>query len=91
MARKKKAQPKAEEAKKEMAPAKKENVQKPEGKGPVSEKAKREAFRKYFVKLKRKLGIKPNLEEVIWMHLKATGNDQPEDFQKGIEHFGYKL
>lgn len=66
-------------------------VQRPKGKGPISEKEKKEAFRQYFIKVKRKLGIAPNLEGVIWMHLKAIGCDKPEDFEKGIENFGYKL
>ena len=68
-----------------------EAVQKPKAKRPLTDKEAREAFRVYFIKAKRKLGIAASLEEIIWMHLKATGHDKPESFEKGIEHFGYKL
>ena len=68
-----------------------EAVQRSKAKRPLTDKESREAFRSYFVKAKRKLGIAASLEEIIWMHLKATGHDKPESFEKGIEHFGYKL
>lgn len=51
----------------------------------------RTAFKNYFVKIKRKLKLEPSLEQVLWLHLKATGNDKPDLFNKGIEHFGYKI
>lgn len=51
----------------------------------------REEFRKYFVVLKRKLNLAPELENVIWLHLKATGNDKKEKFNEGVQHFGYKI
>lgn len=69
----------------------KEAVQKAKKNRPLNEKECREAFRVFFVKAKRKLAIAANLEEIIWMHLKATGHSKPESFEKGIEHFGYKL
>lgn len=75
--------------KEQMKPS--EAVQKPKAQRPLTEKEAREAFRVYFVKAKRKLGIAASLEEIIWMHLKATGHNKPESFEKGIEHFGYKL
>lgn len=51
----------------------------------------RRDFKQYFVKLKRKLSLDPSLEEVIWLHLKATGFAKEELFDKGVENFGYKL
>lgn len=51
----------------------------------------REEFRKYFVELKRKLSLSAELENVIWLHLKAVGMDKKEKFNEGINHFGYKI
>jgi hypothetical protein len=51
----------------------------------------REEFRKYFLKLNKKLNLNKSLEEVIWIHLKTIKHDKKELFDKGIEHFGYKL
>ena len=51
----------------------------------------REEFKKYFIKLKRKLGLSNDLEQTIWLHFKASGFDKKEKFDDGIKHFGYKL
>lgn len=51
----------------------------------------REEFRKYFTVLKRKLKLAPELENVLWLHLKAIGMDKKEKFNEGILHFGYKI
>ena len=51
----------------------------------------REEFKKYFVELRRKLKLAPELEDVIWLHLKATGNDKKDKFSEGVRHFGYKI
>lgn len=51
----------------------------------------KEAFRKFFIKVKDKLKLKPEMEAVIWKHLVAIKHDKPESFLKGIEHFGYKI
>ena len=51
----------------------------------------RSDFKRYFVKLKRKLKLDSSLEDVIWLHLKASGFAKEELFDKGIENFGYKL
>jgi hypothetical protein len=51
----------------------------------------REEFRKYFVGLKRKLNLAPELEHVLWLHLKAVGMDKKEKFNEGVQHFGYKI
>jgi len=51
----------------------------------------REDFRAYFVGLKRKLNLKPELEEVLWKHLQTKGLDTKEKFDEGIKNFGYKI
>jgi len=51
----------------------------------------REEFRKYFVGLKRKLNLAPEIENVIWLHLKAVGMATKEKFNEGVTHFGYKI
>jgi hypothetical protein len=51
----------------------------------------REEFRKYFLKLNKKLNLNKSLEEVIWIHLKTIKHDKKDLFDKGVEHFGYKL
>lgn len=60
-------------------------------KGSSSVEDTREEFRKYFVGLKRQLNLAPELENAIWLHLKATGNDKKEKFNEGVQHFGYKI
>ena len=57
----------------------------------TSAESTREEFRKYFVGLKRKLNLAPELENVIWLHLKATGMDSKDKFNEGVAHFGYKI
>lgn len=51
----------------------------------------REDFRKYFLKLNKKLKLNKSLEEVIWVHLKTIGCNKKELFDKGVKHFGYKI
>jgi len=53
--------------------------------------ASREEFRIYFVELKRKLNLAPEIEDVMWLHLKAIGMNQKEKFNEGVKHFGYKI
>ena len=55
------------------------------------EEDSRDEFRKFFVKVRGKLGLTQDMEEVIWKHLKASGFDKKEKFTEGIKHFGYKL
>ena len=57
----------------------------------TSEIKNREDFRKYFVKIKRKLNLNADLEEVIWLHLKAKGFNEKDLFENGIKDFGYNL
>lgn len=50
----------------------------------------RDAFKRYFIKLKRKLNLKSSLEYPIWLHLKAIECDKEELFDQGVRNFGYK-
>jgi hypothetical protein len=51
----------------------------------------REDFRKYFLKIKRKLSLDKSLEDILWVHLKAIDHDKKELFEQGVKHFGYKI
>ena len=51
----------------------------------------RDEFRKFFIKIKGKLGLTQDMEEIIWIHFKSAGFDSKEKFEAGIKHFGYKL
>lgn len=53
--------------------------------------ASRDEFRIYFVELKRKLNLAPEIEDVMWLHLKAIGMNQKDKFNDGVRHFGYKI
>ena len=82
----------AKEAKVEMSPAEMRKTiheSKLAKKGAIEDS--REEFRKYFVGLKRKLNLQPELEQVIWLHLKAVGMATKEKFNEGVTHFGYKI
>jgi hypothetical protein len=51
----------------------------------------REEFRKYFVELKRKLKLAPEIENVLWIHLKTVNMATKDKFNEGVAHFGYKI
>lgn len=51
---------------------------------------KREAFRIYWAQERSKYGQSKEIEQVLWIHLKAIKMDTPEKFEEGIKHFGYK-
>lgn len=51
----------------------------------------REEFRKFFIQLKKKLNLKPELENIMWLHFKASGFDSKEKFEAGTKHFGYEI
>ena len=56
----------------------------------LTDAQKREAFRVWWTGHKNKYGKSGKLELALWMHLKATGMDKPEDFEAGIFNFGIK-
>ena len=57
----------------------------------VVEQNMREEFRKYFVKVKRILNLPSDLEDILWLHLKAIKCDKVEKFNEGLKNFGYKI
>ena len=57
----------------------------------VVEQNMREEFRKYFVKVKKTLSLASDMEDILWLHLKAIKCDKVESFSKGLIHFGYKI
>lgn len=48
----------------------------------------RAAFRKFFIRVKDKLKLSPDMENVLWKHLVATKNDKPDSFENGLKNFG---
>jgi len=75
-----------------IAKARKRRIALAKEKEPQLEKSNsREDWRKYFLKISSRMGLEKYLEEVIWSHLKATGNDKKELFEKGLKHFGFKI
>lgn len=51
---------------------------------------RREAFRLFWAQNKSKYGRGKELEQVLWVHLKAIGMNSPGKFEDGISHFGLK-
>jgi hypothetical protein len=81
---------KAELDKERVDKARKKRIALAKNKAPaIEETDDREDFRKYFLKLNKKLELNKSLEEVIWIHLKTIKCDKKELFDKGIKHFGY--
>jgi hypothetical protein len=56
----------------------------------LSDQQKREQFRIFWAQAKRKYGKTKDLEEILWLHLKASKMDEPDMFAKGLLHFGLK-
>lgn len=50
----------------------------------------REAFRQYWALNKQSFKQSNDVEEIVWAHLKSTGHDQPDKFEQGVVHFGFK-
>lgn len=55
------------------------------------EKHEREDFRKFFLRIKKKLNLDASLEEIMWLHFKASGFAEIAKFEQGVKHFGYKI
>ena len=79
----------AEEMTLEEARAYRASLHKPAIKS-FSEQEKREEFRLFWAQEKYKFGKSKDLEEILWLHLKATKMDEPSKFQDGLTHFGLK-
>ena len=74
----------------EEAVAFKASLYKPEKKS-LSLREKREQFRIFWAKSRKKYPTKAEkIEQVIWLHLVATKNDDPENFEQGLKNFGLK-
>lgn len=56
----------------------------------LTEKQVREQFRIFWATEKAKYGKAKDLEEIVWLHLKASKLDAPEKFEAGLAHFGLK-
>lgn len=56
----------------------------------LSEPEKREHFRIFWAKEKQKYDKPKELEQILWVHLKASKLDEPEKFEAGLKHFGLK-
>ena len=56
----------------------------------LSEIEKKEKFRLFWTQSRKKYGMPKGIEEALWVHLKATGHDEPEKFEAGVSHFGLK-
>lgn len=56
----------------------------------LTEEEKREEFRKFWATQKSKYGKSRDLEEILWLHLKAVKKASPESFEEGLAHFGLK-
>jgi len=56
----------------------------------LSDDEKKEQFRLFWAKEKYKYGKAKSLEPILWMHLKATKQDDPSKFEAGLQHFGLK-
>lgn len=61
-----------------------------EPKKEMTEKEKRMQFKLFWAKEKTKYKKSRSLEEILWLHLKATKQDEPEHFEDGLRHFGLK-
>jgi hypothetical protein len=59
-------------------------------KSPKNDEDNREKFADFWARQKRVYGKEKDLEEVLWLHLKAINHDEPSLFEKGIENFGLK-
>lgn len=57
---------------------------------PLSNDEKREAFRVFWAQAKSTYRQAKELEQVLWLHLKAINKDHPKDFEAGLENFGLK-
>lgn len=56
----------------------------------LSERERRESFRVFWAQSRKQYGKTKELEEILWVHLKASKLDQPSQFEDGLKHFGLK-
>lgn len=80
---------KSKEMSLEEAKAYRASLYKPK-KAVLSDHEKREQFRLFWAREKRKYDKSKDLEPIVWVHLKACKLDDPEKFEEGLKHFGLK-
>ena len=73
----------------EEAKAFRASLYKPEAKK-LSDREKRENFKRFWAQNRKSFGKTKDLENTIWVHLKAVKMDDPEKFEAGLRHFGLK-
>jgi hypothetical protein len=56
----------------------------------LTEKQKRQEFKLFWAKEKKKYKNGRALEEIVWLYLKTTKQDDPASFEKGLASFGVK-
>lgn len=56
----------------------------------LSEAERRNSFKLFWAQNRKKYGKTKALEPILWIHLMASGYDQPEKFESGLAHFGLK-
>lgn len=56
----------------------------------LSLEQKREEFRKFWAQNRAKYNKSRDLEQVLWLHLKAVKMESPDKFEAGLAHFGLK-
>jgi hypothetical protein len=56
----------------------------------LQEHEKREQFRLFWATNRTKYGKTKDLEDILWIHLKAVKMDDPSKFEEGMKHFGLK-
>jgi len=61
-----------------------------EAKKVLTEQEKRMEFKLFWAREKAKYSKDRDLEEILWLHLKSTKQDEPEQFEDGLRHFGLK-
>lgn len=48
----------------------------------------RESFRVFWAQAKKEYGRPKELEDTLWVHLCSAGFSSPENFSRGLAHFG---
>lgn len=76
---------------KELSPREKRLLKSQSAKPEKKEVDHKEEFRKFFIQLKTKHNLAPELEQAIWLHLRAIGCAEVSKFSEGVTDFGYKF
>lgn len=56
----------------------------------LSDEEKKESFRIFWAQNRNSYGKSKDLENILWIHLKAIKMDEPENFVEGLKNFGLK-